>query len=116
MDTQSLKECINACLECAMACEKSAGAWVKDLKNEAVKQFVKLGLDCSDVCIITASFMSRSSKHTPQMALECAQICEAYSTECEKFAQNDLFSRCEKACKDCAEACKRCLMPGRVAA
>ena len=94
----TLNNCAIECSHCAMAC----------LDENDVKMLtacVKLNIDCADVCKLAASLLSRGSEHGNHLLEECAEICEACATECEKHSHMEHCKRCADVCRHCADEC-----------
>ena len=95
----TLAECAAECNHCTTACLDE-----KDVKMLA--ECIKLDIDCAEICKITASFVSRGSKHAEHLLNECAEICNACAEECEKHSHMEHCRKCARACRSCAEACQ----------
>lgn len=97
-----LAECAAACNYCSTAC----------LKEEDVKMMsacIRLDMDCSQICSVTADFVSRGSDHAVHLLKECVEICEKCAEECGKHKHMDHCRACADACKNCATACTAAL-------
>ncbi|HKC67314.1 MAG TPA: four-helix bundle copper-binding protein [Bacteroidia bacterium] len=93
-----LADCASACNYCSTAC----------LAEEDVKKMadcIKLDMDCTEICRITASFIARGSDHAKHLLKECAEICTKCAEECGKHKTKHC-QECAEACRKCAEACK----------
>jgi hypothetical protein len=94
----ALNNCATECSHCAMAC----------LDEEDVKMLaacIKLNIDCAEACRVTASSLSRGSRHGNHLLKECVEICEACAEECEKHSHMEHCKRCADICRQCAEEC-----------
>lgn len=96
---QILNECANECSHCAVACLDE-----QDVK--AMARCIKLDIDCTELCRLTASFISRGSEQAHHIIKACIEMCEACAAECEKH-KADHCKRCAEVCRRCAEACKK---------
>jgi hypothetical protein len=71
---------------------------------------VRLCLDCADVCVATAGFISRQGEYDVHVIapLEaCAAACTSCGDECERHAQMHEHCRvCANACRSCERACR----------
>lgn len=106
---QKSAELIAILNECAATCRFCS---VTSLNEETVKSMVssiKSNLDCSEMCNLLASYLSRNSAHASHLLKECIEICEACATECEKHPHMDHCRECAETCRKCAEACKNAL-------
>ncbi len=101
---KNMKECIDACLACAIACENCATACLNEHDVQMMKNCILIDRDCADVCSLTARLLARESKHGEHLAKECREICLACAAECDKH-DNDHCKKCAEACRKCAEAC-----------
>ena len=94
----ALNDCATECSHCAMACLDE-----KDVKMLA--KCIKLDIDCADICRLTVSLLSRDSEHGLHLLRECAEVCIACSTECEKHSHMEHCKKCAAVCRHCAEEC-----------
>jgi hypothetical protein len=95
-----LSRCASTCDHCAMACLDDTV--VKDLVH-----CIKLDLDCAAICRQAAMFVARGSQYAESMLAECAGICLACATECEKHADMQHCKECAEICRECAAACSQ---------
>ena len=88
-----------SCTACADAC--LAEDAVADLRN-----CIRTNLDCADVCVATASVLSRRTGSNLTVVTEllkaCRTACATCAEDCEAHA--DMHEHC----KLCADACRRC--------
>jgi hypothetical protein len=67
---------------------------------------VRLNLDCADLCLATASILSRPTMTDAGVLLAaldaCRESCRVCAEECERHAEHHAH------CQACAEACRRC--------
>lgn len=94
----TLNECISECIHCSTACSEEKDA-------QMLARCVKLNNDCAEICRTAVSYLSRGSEHAEHLLKECAEICEACATECEKHSHMEHCKRCAEVCRKCAEAC-----------
>lgn len=94
----ALNNCAAACNHCAIACLEE-----QDVKMLA--KCIKLDLDCSDICSLTAKLLARGSEHAKHLLKECVEVCNACADECEKHAHMQHCKTCTEACRACAKAC-----------
>lgn len=94
---ESLRECAQLCTMCA---DSSLGA--DDVA--ALKDCVRLALDCADMCSAVAGTLARRTAADPNYARSAVELCRLSCSlcaqECEKHPGLD-------ACRVCAEACRR---------
>ena len=55
----ALVACIKACIECAQACGACADACLGEPDPKMLVRCIRLNLDCSDICELTAKMLSR---------------------------------------------------------
>jgi hypothetical protein len=106
MSHQKFKECIDACLACAIECEHCATACLGEQNVNMMTTCIQRDRDCADICILTARLLARGSRHGEHLLRECAEICDLCADECSKH-QIDHCQRCAEACRNCAEECRR---------
>ncbi|PRY15400.1 hypothetical protein CLV24_10221 [Pontibacter ummariensis] len=93
-----LVKCMTACETCATLC----------LQEDDVKKMARCIMvlrDCSDICMLTAKFVGRSSEHAKHVMKECIEICRICAEETGKF-ETDHCQHCSAICKECVEACE----------
>lgn len=61
--------------------------------------------DCSQICLITADFMIRESRHHVLLGGACAEICRACADMCDTFTDDESMKHCAEACRRSAESC-----------
>jgi hypothetical protein len=106
-DASALVECIEACFDCAQSCTACADACLGEDDPKSLARFIRLNLDCADVCDATGRTVSRQTASDPQLvraALQaCAEACRLCGEEYEQHGQHGM-----EHCRVCAEACRRC--------
>ncbi len=95
------KECIEACLDCAIACEKCASLCLEEAEVKMMVKCVLLDRECAAVCFATAKVLAVGADHNQILLRSCEELCIACGKECAKHANM-------MHCKECAEACRRC--------
>jgi hypothetical protein len=98
--------CIQACLDCAMACERCATGCLLEKDVTMMAKCILHDRDCADVCRLAAVLMARDATHAPQFCKLCAEFCDACAAECAKH-EHEHCKACAAACKSCAEACRK---------
>ncbi len=94
------KICIDACLECARACEMCAHMCLEEEDVQRMKRCILLDHECSAICFSAAKVMAMSGESAKKFCLVCAEICRLCAEECS--VHQSLH------CQQCAEACMRC--------
>jgi hypothetical protein len=114
LDTDALKVCIEACLQCQTVCSFCADACLHEQKVAELRRCIRLNLDCADLCATTVRLLSHAEPGdlTSLRALleACASICSSCASECRKHADaHHHCGVCAAACEECARACQNVL-------
>jgi hypothetical protein len=80
----------------------------------ALRQCIRLDLDCADVCAATGAPASRragSNQEVLRSMIEtCALACRTCAAECETHARDHEHCRiCAEECRHCQQACMTAL-------
>ena len=108
-------ECIQACLDCARMCN-ACGDDMIGMSHEGgeanlMTRCIRLCRDCSDICLLAAQWMGRTSAFAVQLCALCAEICEVCAGVCEQHAPHHaLCGECATACRRCAVECHKMVM------
>lgn len=104
MAMEELDRCCELCVTCAHVCVKALYRHCLTAGGRplAASQ-VLLMTDCSEVCQMTATFMTRASPRHRQMCAVCADICDACAEDCSHLVG---MADCVSACRRCAESCR----------
>jgi Domain of Unknown Function (DUF326) len=107
-----MRACIDACVKCEAACSACSAACLLENDVDALRECIRLDIDCADVCSNTArvltarSFESSTEVIRAQVEL-CARACSACEKECRKHAESMEHCRhCAYACNVCEAACR----------
>lgn len=103
MTNQEFRECISACVACAIACNHCAASCLGESNVEMMARCIQLNLECAAVCRNAVELMSLGSERSEALCRVCGEICEACAQECEIHAVHGMDH-----CKYCAEACRKC--------
>lgn len=103
---QTWQPCMDACNRCAQACDECLNSCLKEPDVQARVRCIQILRDCSDICTLSARYMSRGSQFAPTLCRLCADICEACAAECARF-QDHHCQECARYCRDCAEQCRQ---------
>jgi len=98
------KASIDACLQCAAACDYCASSCLKELDVNQMAKCMQLDMECAAICRTAAQLMSIESDYANAVCQLCADVCNACASECKKHDM-DHCQRCAEACSGCAEEC-----------
>ena len=106
LNVDHLAEAIDAALACAQSCTACADACLAEEAVADLRNCIRTNLDCVDVCVATASVLSRRTGSNLTVVTEllkaCRTACATCAEDCEAHA--DMHEHC----KLCADACRRC--------
>lgn len=113
MAHQQFKECIDACVACAIACGHCATECLKEEHVGHMAKCIQLDLECAAICRSAAEVMSLGSSFSAHLCRVCADACNACADECEKHAEMgmDHCRQCAEACRHCAKICEEMATP-----
>ena len=100
------RQCVDDCLSCASVCQESIRHCLELGGEHAAPEHIASLLDCAEICLTSANFMSRGSGMSRQICEACAEACERCAKSCERF-DDDLMRRCAEICRRTAESCRR---------
>ena len=98
--------CIQACLKCAVACDTCAASCLAEDDVKMMARCIQTDIDCADMCRLAAALMARESEFAKSFCSLCAKACRACAEECKKH-EADHCQECANACLACAEECER---------
>ncbi len=106
VDSELLLACIEECLRCAQACTACADACLHEDSVADLRECIRTNQDCADICLTTATVLSRHTGRGADLIKvvlsACEAACRSCAAECEKHAGH------HEHCKVCAEACRAC--------
>lgn len=94
---------IEACQECAIACEACLAALID---KESGNDCPRCCLECVDICTLCARAIARESRHLEEYCRICAEACEWCATQCRQ-QHLDVCRRCAEVCDNCAVECRK---------
>ncbi len=100
--SSDMESCINACLECMVACEMCSDACLHEKDVRQLTECIRLDRDCATACATAVQVMSRGGPVAHEVCRMSAEACERCAAECERHADH------HEHCRLCAEACRRC--------
>lgn len=108
---ESLTRCLEECYNCAQHCTACADACIGEETDGALKQCIRLNMDCADICLTTATLANRRSGSNEAILKEMLKLCESAcrlcAEECEKHADHHQHCLiCSQCCRTCEEACR----------
>ena len=106
MAHESMKRSIDACNDCAIACDHCASASLMEQDVRSLTRCIALDIDCAETCRTSVALMSRGSELAGVFCEVCAQFCDACAEECAKYPY-DHCRECIQACRRCAAECRR---------
>jgi hypothetical protein len=98
--------CVQACDTCAVACDYCVGASLLDPHPKELARCAAMAFDCALVCRLLSGAIARRSQFTKELAMACAQVCEACATECKQHT-SDHTEKCYEVCTFCAQECRK---------
>ena len=106
-------QCIDAAYACAQACTSCADASLAESGVHALRQCIRLSLDCGDVCLAMASLASRHTGANEavmrKMLDVCMTACRLCEDECRRHAGREYCRICADSCQQCCIACQNTL-------
>ncbi|HTU11107.1 MAG TPA: four-helix bundle copper-binding protein [Allosphingosinicella sp.] len=107
---EALQRCIEHCYACAQACSACADACLAEPAVFALRNCIRLNLDCADLCATIGRIATRGTGSNEALMAEllnsCALICRMCADECQRHAGRYEHCRiCAAACRACAESC-----------
>ncbi|GHC92875.1 ferredoxin [Pseudorhodoferax aquiterrae] len=103
---QSHADTIKDCLECHRLCTEAIAHVLHGKSSHSESKHLVALLDCSQLCLLCADFMTRNSPHHAHICAECAEVCNACADLCEQHADPDgVMKQCAEACRKCAASC-----------
>lgn len=97
--------CIEACRDCAIECERCTDACLDEKDVTAKSRCIKLNRDCVAACMLAIRLMTSGSSFAEEFCRVCAEICQACADECAKH-DTEHCKRCAEVCRRCAEECR----------
>jgi hypothetical protein len=100
-----MQACIDDCLACYQTCLSTAMNHCLEMGGAHVeRKHFTLMMSCAEMCRVAAHFMLIQSPAHRATCGQCAEICEACATDCERFGD---MVECVTACRACAESCRQ---------
>ncbi|MDF3078744.1 MAG: four-helix bundle copper-binding protein [Sphingobacteriaceae bacterium] len=106
MSHQQFKDCIDACVACAVACTHCATSCLQEEDPKMMAKCIQMDLECAAICRAAAELMSLGSGCSHHLCRVCADLCNACAEECGSHDM-DHCQECAAACRACAQACEQ---------
>lgn len=105
--TQEMQVCIQNCTLAHQISEQTLAYCLTKggVHNEA--RHLKTLIDCAQICMVSADFMSRDSKIHSSVCEVCAEACQACAASCDQFADDETLKLCADVCRQCEETCRQ---------
>jgi len=101
-----IQECVDACVACALACERCTTVCLMDQDVQGLTRCIHLTRDCANVCALTAKFLTHNSDFAQAICELCVEVCVACRDECARHDQ-EVIKRCADTCHRAAEKCEK---------
>lgn len=95
------------CLECSVTCLETLQYCAKIGDSHRDPAHLQLLRDCAELCVTTANFLATDSYYRTELAMICAEICDACAIDCEQFENDEQMRLCAEICQTCAVTCRR---------
>jgi hypothetical protein len=99
-----LSRSVEVCDACSRRCTQTAIHCLTRGPDHATRDHIRLLWDCSDICHVAASLMTRGSQFHREMCGTCATVCTACAESCERI-DDPIMKDCAAICRDCARLC-----------
>lgn len=108
VNTHSMQECIQNCLECFQSCTALTAHCLGMGGEHAGKEHITLLQTCAAICETSVKFMSLDSEFHHETCRVCAMVCEKCAEDCERIGANDeTMLECAEVCRRCAKSCEK---------
>ena len=101
------RECITACMQCAVVCEEFIVALLEDEKLTAVAGAIAIARACADTCFLTARLLAQDSEFANEYCALNVEVCHSCREACLKQPYLDACKICAEAALACEEICQR---------
>lgn len=101
-----MESCINLCHECHALCNQTIAQCLNLGGSHAAPDHIKLFIDCAQMCMVTADYLTRESVIHDRVCKVCADACRLCAESCEEVSGgNQLLNQCADLCRRCSESC-----------
>ncbi len=106
MMNEKYRSYVDACLQCAIVCNRGIQACLNEWDVKLLVKSIKLQRECAAFCVLSAEMTEAESEYTNQLMALCADVCLACAEECEKHADSEDCIKSARACIECAQYCE----------
>lgn len=104
--TADMESCIKLCHECHALCNKTIAECLKLGGSHAAPDHIQLFIDCAQMCMVTADYLTRQSVIHDRVCKVCSDACRLCAESCDKVAGgNQLLKQCADMCRRCSDSC-----------
>lgn len=103
--SKEMQICIQNCSVCHQVCLQTLAYCLKQDGEYLKPKHLKNLMDCAQICMVSADFMSRDSELQKAVSEVCANACLACAESCEQFADDQTLRLCADICRQCEESC-----------
>lgn len=100
---QQMLAAIRSCLDCHTASMDTATRRLYKEGEQLNPTYIRLLLDCAELCLTTAHFMQRNSELYEYVYRGCAEVCRRCVEQSVRWGEGE----CASACRACAEVCEQ---------
>ncbi len=100
-----MESCIKLCHECHALCNQTIAYCLKRGGSHAAPDHIQLFIDCAQMCMVTADYLTRQSVIHDRVCRVCADACRLCAESCDKMAGDNLVKQCADLCRRCSESC-----------
>ncbi|KCZ70685.1 hypothetical protein ANME2D_02708 [Candidatus Methanoperedens nitroreducens] len=112
--SEEVQRCIDECLTChSILLETAVEHCLRMGGKHAAQDHMRMMLDCSDICRVSADFMLRGSKFSARICDICAQINDRCAESCDQFVGDDKMMACSDQCRRTADSCREMVRMSR---
>lgn len=101
------QQCLRTCTECHDTCLSTVTYGIEKGGALADPRYVRLMLDCAQMCQTTHDFMLRGSELHARACALCAEVCAACTAVCEERSDDPRVAQCLDVCRRCTETCRQ---------
>jgi hypothetical protein len=103
-----MQQCIDECTRCHAICLQTVGHCLELGGKHADPAYIRLLLDCAEICQTSANFLLRGSDLHQRTCAVCAEVCRACAESCERMGRDDeMMQQCAEECRRCQQSCER---------